>query len=304
MGKSTTKEHDNRKNPTPKEQSKFFIDHAFFFLAHRDEIMADSRMYLARVPVVNGLAYTNTVGFEEPTLGVYLEWWAECDKAVFEEDGERWLVWRILGSLLTSYNNCSAVNEKGETKIVFISHFKALWMPFVKINKRYKEAKASYACYTLEKVADILSRNDKDKDKQRLVVDCLFLRSRSIRLGQKLQKSEEHCEELQKKLAYIKIRLDADWYRRIYHKFKEAKKVYTEKMEYLSSQLTELRQRQEAGELTDAQYQRLLRPVSAGLKYARDPVSIYDDDVRHKDSDVTLHNVVDYFDEEEKNAEV
>ena len=54
---------------------KFFTDHAFFFLDHRKQILNDSRMFLAPVPVQSGMAYIGTSGFNSPTLGVYIEWW-------------------------------------------------------------------------------------------------------------------------------------------------------------------------------------------------------------------------------------
>ena len=43
-------------------------------IAESDKILADSKMFLAPVPIQNGLAYFGTSGFQNPTLGVYVEW--------------------------------------------------------------------------------------------------------------------------------------------------------------------------------------------------------------------------------------
>lgn len=154
------------KNKVKGEEGRdFFTDNAFFFLSHSREILADSRMFLARVPVVNGLAYTGTSGFRAPTLGVYLEWWSNCPDSVLELDGEKWLVWFISGSPLSGSNACSIVNEKGETKTYTRLNFLNLWTSFTKINTRYDLAKVTYACFTLEEVVNIVRNNDEDKGK-------------------------------------------------------------------------------------------------------------------------------------------
>ena len=81
---------------------KFFTDHAFFFLDHRKQILNDSRMFLAPVPVQSAIAYTGTSGFKRPTLGVYIEWWMTCIPAIISHDGkDPWLVYHIAGSPLS-----------------------------------------------------------------------------------------------------------------------------------------------------------------------------------------------------------
>lgn len=74
--------------PTPKtdeekaEERLLFCNNAFRFLQYRNRIMSDSRMFLCPVPIQNGMAYTGTSGFHNPTLGVYLEWWLNCETAL------------------------------------------------------------------------------------------------------------------------------------------------------------------------------------------------------------------------------
>ena len=140
-----------------KTQMKLFIDNAFYLLAHRERIMQDSRMFLAPVAIQNGLAYTGISGFRNPTLGIYLEWWANCSGAMqTDEKGSRSLVYHLAGSPLSGCNRCSIVYENGKTDVVELTPFKALWKPFIHINNRYTGAKQIYQAYTLEEVLDIL----------------------------------------------------------------------------------------------------------------------------------------------------
>jgi hypothetical protein len=141
--------------PSPEilRAEKFFSDHAFFFLKHHEQILGDSRMFLAPVTVQNGLAYTGTSGFQCPTLGVYLQWWLTYPQSSVGkswEDG--WLVYRISGSPLTGANCCGIVNHKGECKERNIQPFRELCQSFVEINTRYDKAKELYEVYSLEEV--------------------------------------------------------------------------------------------------------------------------------------------------------
>ena len=61
---------------------KLFFWEAFFLYEHKEQILADSRMSLTPLPFENNLAYTGTSGLRNATLGVYLEWWDECERAV------------------------------------------------------------------------------------------------------------------------------------------------------------------------------------------------------------------------------
>ena len=127
--------------PKPTEeterQKKLFTDHAFFLLAHRERIMRDSRMFLAPVAVQNGLAYMGTSGFNAPTVGIYLEWWAACANAMrIDKDGNRSLVFHLAGSPLSGANYCSEVYEDGRIEQIHLSSFSSCWKPFTAINTR------------------------------------------------------------------------------------------------------------------------------------------------------------------------
>lgn len=145
------------------QQKKLFTDNAFYLLAHSERIMRDSRMFLAPVAVHNGLAYTGTSGFRNPTIGIYLEWWNECARALRTDDeGNRSLVFYLSGSPLSGANCCAEVYEDGRIESVSVRSFIDFWPPFMAINQRYTEAKDMHQAYTLQQVLDILHAEDSE----------------------------------------------------------------------------------------------------------------------------------------------
>lgn len=130
---------------------KLFFREAFFLYDHKEQIMSDSRMFLTPLPFNNGLAYTGTSGMNKATLGVYLEWWEDCEQSVIrDKDQVVALTYFIAGSPLSGANNCSAINRKGRTITIHYSYFSPIWSSFMRINQRYSEAKQIYQAYTLE----------------------------------------------------------------------------------------------------------------------------------------------------------
>ena len=132
--------------------TELFLKEAFFLYEHRNAIYADSRMFLTPLPFDNGLAYTGTSGLGNASLGVYLEWWDNCERAIFKDKDEVIaLTYFIAGSPLSGSNHCRGVNKKGiSTSVVFSSPFSDIWSSFMRINQRYTEAKQIYQAYTLE----------------------------------------------------------------------------------------------------------------------------------------------------------
>lgn len=104
---------------------ELFFREAFFLYEHRERVLSDSRMFLTPLPFRNNLAYSGTSGLNDATLGVYLEWWDECERAVIRRDGAR-------------------------EQVCFPSPFSEIWSSFMRINRRYTEAKQTYQSYTLE----------------------------------------------------------------------------------------------------------------------------------------------------------
>ena len=126
-------------------------------IAKSDKILADSKMFLAPVPIKNGLAYFGTSGFQNPTLGVYIEWW-KCHKCawVIDDFGEKQPLVYIAGSPLSGANKCAYVGAEGESYGVSVTKFAPIWQSFVNVNTRYTEAKQRYEAYTLEEVIEKL----------------------------------------------------------------------------------------------------------------------------------------------------
>ena len=126
-------------------------------IAESDKILADSKMFLAPVPIHNGLAYFGTSGFQNPTLGVYIEWWRHHKCAwVIDELGERQPLIYIAGSPLSGANKCAYVGAEGMSYGVSVTNFAPVWQSFMNVNTRYTEAKQRYDAYTLEEVVEIL----------------------------------------------------------------------------------------------------------------------------------------------------
>lgn len=151
IGKSRGKRLLGKITPERPAWERLFLQEAFYLYEHREQIMADSRMFLTPLPFKNGLAYTGTSGLNQATLGIYLEWWEECEKAVIrEKDKVEALTYFIAGSPLSGANHCSAVDRKGRSVTMQFSPFSPIWSSFMRINQRYKEAKQRYQSYTLE----------------------------------------------------------------------------------------------------------------------------------------------------------
>ena len=137
---------------------ELFLKEAFFLYEHREAVYADSRMFLTPLPFGNNLAYIGAPFLANPTLGVYLEWWDSCERAVLRKRGEvSALTYFIAGSPLSGGNHCGAVTRKGRTRTVeFLRPFSEIWKSFAGINQRYADAKRLYEAYPLEKTIELL----------------------------------------------------------------------------------------------------------------------------------------------------
>ena len=145
------------------EQLKLFLQNAHRLIGESDKIMADSRMFLAPVPIRNGLAYTGTSGLKKPTLGVYIEWWRNYECAWAEDKyGERQPIYYIAGSPLSGCNACAYVDTEGNGHSVPVYPFNNVWRSFMSVNTHYAEAKQLYEAYSLEEVIERLFGNDSD----------------------------------------------------------------------------------------------------------------------------------------------
>ena len=128
-----------------------FTENAWFLLEHAEEIFSDSRMFLAPVDIHNGLAYIGRNGFQDSTLGVYLEWWLHYSDASIDANGS--LIWFISGSPLSGCNCCSSVALDGKmVDSELRTRFSEVWRSFIHTNTRYNEVKQRCEAYSLEDV--------------------------------------------------------------------------------------------------------------------------------------------------------
>ena len=253
--------------PTPKTDEEnaggwsLFCNNAFRFLQYRNRIMSDSRMFLCPVPIQSGLAYTGTSGFQRPTLGVYLEWWLNCESALIcDENGMKKLVYRIAGSPLSGSNSCGVVDENGKPESESILPFSPLWSSFMRINNRYDEAKSLYQAYTLKDVVDIL-----EGDSLSLIDDMelenIYLRSalywKAKDLPMKIRNLEDTIDRLKFRLFYT-YRDELKAIMAIYEE-KKAKKEDREKE--IDEACKELRRQLKSGEIDNKQYQKRFTPL-------------------------------------------
>lgn len=142
---------------TNEVELNLFLRNVHRLIAAGDKIMADSRMFLAPLPIHSGLAYMGTSGMCNPTLGVYIEWWRNHVCAwTKDQRGVLQPIYFISGSPLTGCNECAYVSPDGESHTTSVSHFSNVWRSFAKVNTHYTEAKQMYESYTLAEVIDML----------------------------------------------------------------------------------------------------------------------------------------------------
>ena len=152
---------DSSSASEPAGWEELFYKEAFYLYGRRNAILSDSRMFLTPLPFRNNLAYTGSRGMRDATLGVYLEWWNECEQAVIKKNGQvHALTYFIAGSPLSGGNHCTAITVKGKDKTVRFSPFLPVWSSFIRINDRYSEAKQIYQAYTLEETLEKLWEQD------------------------------------------------------------------------------------------------------------------------------------------------
>lgn len=294
--------------PSPAEeerQKKLFIDNAFYLLAHRERILRDSRMFLAPVAIQSGLAYVGISGFRTPTVGVYLEYWANCLGATqTDKKGRRSLVYHIAGSPLSGCNRCGVVREDGKTDVVQLTTFRAHWKPFASINTRYTEAKHKYQAYTLEEVLDILHHEDNGDLDYSTGINELFMQHEIDSLNERVKRLNEESSK---------------WYK-MYHetlmKYNDARvsKAYTElealrarvetEIDLIREQKRELKAELKSGLLDNITHQKKLMPLNKQIRALEMEVSACQYNLHNKflDDGISYTMIEDYMRNKKKDG--
>lgn len=259
--------------PTPKTYEEnaggctLFWGNAFRFLKYRNKIMSDSRMFLCPVPIQSGIAYTGTSGFCRPTLGVYLEWWLNCESALIcDENGMKKLVYHIAGSPLSGSNSCGVVDENGKTESANIQPFSTLWSCFMRINSRYDEAKSLYQAYTLKEVVDILEGETLSLIDD-MELENIYLRSALYWKAKNLPIKISHLEDTIGRLKFRLFTAYRDDLKAIMAIYEEKKEKKEKREKEIDEECQELYRQLKSGEIDNKQYQKRLTPLKKEKEY-------------------------------------
>lgn len=249
------------------KQKKLFTDNAFYLLAHRERIMKDSRMFLTPVAVTNGLAYTGTSGFNAPTVGVYLEWWAACAEAMrIDVNGNRSLVFHLAGSPLSGANHCAEVYEDGRVKQIHLSYFSDCWRPFMAINTRYDVAKHLYQGYTLEELLAILRNEDKEKiDYSREINEC-FMQHEIDKLKKRVEQLTEESSKWYNMYVDAFMKYNEARISKAFSEFQTFKKKSETEIGLIKIQKRNLKAKLKSGNIDNITYQRTLMPLNKRIQ--------------------------------------
>lgn len=235
--------------------------YAWILLRNADRILSDSRMFLCPVNVQNGLMYTGYSGFLRPTLGIYIEWWKNVAGTMLKDKEERsWLIYKFGGSPLTGMNRCCLLAENGEKKSEQVSHFKDLWVPFMRINSRYSEAKSRYKAFELEEVLEILlseGRLELDQKTQ----ECFSLQLRIKKLFKKLRDKTIECEDLLWRYKYNIMDAKRAQLQMAYAEYQGVRDTGKVRIEQINEERREQRKRLKSGELDEKEYYNLVHPI-------------------------------------------
>lgn len=250
--------------PSEKEGLQFFLDNVFFFVAHCEEILSDSRMFLAQVPVRNGMAYTGTSGFRYPTLGVYLEWWMNNGQTIVKDADSKLLIyWFVSGSPLSGSNACAVVNERGEHTTRRVSYFPIYWRTFMGINTRYDECKAFGEAYNLEQVKEKLTGKEHGNYIEKSYINAYSWMT--DRLIKERDEARQSYSDAYTRIKYLKMDQHEEALLQILADYHEQVKKNNEEIAHIKEQKREAKKKLKRGEITNKEYQQYITPLKERL---------------------------------------
>ena len=249
------------------EDKERFIKNAFFFLAHKERILTDSRMFLCPVPIMGILAISGTSEFNYPTLGIYLQWWETCAGAMrTNKKGRQSLVYYMAGSPLSGRNHSAEVYENGETKIVQLCPFIDHWSPFVHINNMYKNTKQKYQAYSLQQVLDILDHEEEgDRDYAHAINEQFQSQEINV-LNERVHHLNARIEILEHSLSNAQKELREEKLLHFYDRYKDLEKRLFSKVEQLLQQKRDLKMALRGGDYTNQDHERLVNAITERIK--------------------------------------
>lgn len=155
--------HQDRKRGLDTHEKALFIANAFFLWEYRERILQDKRMCYCPLHIGNNLAFVHAKGIASTTLGGYLTWWKEFDRACrIDKQNRRAFIYFIAGSPLSGRNHCAEVYETGKTKTISVSPFYDYWTSFAEVQERFADDNEQAQAYSLEEVVNILKYEDEN----------------------------------------------------------------------------------------------------------------------------------------------
>jgi len=241
-----------------------FIKNAFFFLAHKERILTDSRMFLC--PVSMG-----SIGFADPTLGIYLQWWETCVGAMFtDKKGRRGLLYKLSGSSLSGHNFCGVVHEDGTTKNVELHPFKDYRDSFIRINNLYKSSKQKYQAYSLRQVLDILDHEEEgDRDYAHAINEQMQTQEINV-LNERVHHLNARIEMLEHSLSNARQELREEKLLHFYDRYKDLEMHIFSKVEQLLQQKRDLKMALRRGDYTNQVYERQVNDITKRINEAEE----------------------------------
>ena len=251
------------------EDKERFIKNAFFFLANRERILTDSRMFLCPVPITSGMSISGTSGFENPTLGIYLQWWETCAGAMFtDKKGRRGLLYKLSGSSLSGHNIADVVHEDGTTKNVELHPFKDYRDSFIHINNTYKSAKQKYQAYSLRQVLDILDHEEEGDHDYAHAINEQFQSQEINVLNERVHHLNTRIEMLEHSLSNARQELREEKLLHFYDRYKDLEMHIFSKVEQLLQQKRDLKMALRRGDYTNQVYERMVNDITKRINEA------------------------------------
>ena len=261
----TTNEQPPYTDKERKEEDKVrFIKNAFFFLAHKERILTDSRMFLCPVPI-------ESIGFADSTLGIYLQWWETCAGAMFtDKKGRRGLLYKLSGSSLSGHNIADVVHEDGTTKNVELHPFKDYRNSFIHINNIYKSAKQKYQAYSLQQVLDILDHEEEGDHDYAHAINEQFQSQEINVLNERVHHLNARIEMLEHSLSNARQELREEKLLHFYDRYKDLEMHIFSKVEQLLQQKRDLKMALRRGDYTNQVYERQVNDITKRINEAEE----------------------------------
>lgn len=128
------------------EVKRFFYTNINSWIINSDEIMRDSRYFLASVGFQTSICPTIT-----PCLGAFIEWWKYRQQYSWTVD--RLPIWAVCGNPMTGSNGCAAIDLNCNTKRAILQcRVIDVVKSFNRIAQRYTAAQKECESYSLEYV--------------------------------------------------------------------------------------------------------------------------------------------------------